>query len=434
MSRYQKYKPTGIEWIGDIPEHWEAIRLKFIGDAIIGITYTPSEITNNEEDILVLRSSNIQNGKLAFNDCVYIKKEIKPKHLTKEGDILICARNGSIKLVGKSALIFKEYEGNTFGAFMSVFRSKYGQFLFYFFNSQIFRAQAGLFSTSTINQITSDTLNNLIIALPPLKEQIAIADYLDKKTAAIDTVITKKQKLMALLQEERTAIINQAVTKGINPNAKLKPTGKDWLGEIPEHWEVVPMTKYLEKIVDYRGRTPKKVDFGIFLITARNIKKGKIDYETSREYIEVASYEEVMSRGELRKGDVLFTTEAPLGEVANVDRLGMAVAQRVIKFSGKAKVLDNYYLKYWLLSYNFQLDLNSYATGSTALGIKSSRLHHLKLVLPPKNEQTQIVDFIVKQTEKIDTTIEKIEKEINLLNEYRTSLISEVVTGKLKIL
>lgn len=213
MTSYSTYKPSGIEWIGEIPSHWEVKKLKFFGESIIGITYSPDDVTIDGSGILVLRSSNIQNGILAFEDCVFVKKRIQSKYFTKEGDILLCARNGSAHLVGKSAYIDKGNSGSTFGAFMTVFRSQFGKIFYYFFNSQVFKAQTGLFSTSTINQLTSDTLNNMFVAVSPdIEEQTFIANFLDKKTAQIEKLIANKQKLIELLKEERIAIINELVS------------------------------------------------------------------------------------------------------------------------------------------------------------------------------------------------------------------------------
>ena len=183
MKKYDTYKESGIEWIGHIPTDWQVIRLRYRGKSIIGITYKPEQVVTDKEDgILVLRSSNVQNGKLDFNDNVYVNKEINVNQLTKEGDILVCARNGSAHLVGKSAYIPKEWENVTFGAFMSIVRTDLDKFLFYYFNSQVFKGQKGLFATSTINQLTSNMLNNLDIPIPPTKsEQTQIANYLDRK-------------------------------------------------------------------------------------------------------------------------------------------------------------------------------------------------------------------------------------------------------------
>ena len=174
----------------------------------------------------------------------------------------------------------------------------------------------------------------------------------------------------------------------------------DWRNT--KDWNAVPLTKYLESIIDYRGRTPEKTDSGRFLVTARNIKNGRIDYEISQEFTPEKEYQRIMTRGMPQIGDVLFTTEAPLGEVANVDDDSIALAQRIIKFRPKSDLLNPYFLKYWILSHSFQSDLHQYATGSTVLGIKGSKLCLLKLNLPPIKEQTEIVNFLDHKTQKID--------------------------------
>ena len=209
---------------------------------------------------------------------------------------------------------------------------------------------------------------------------------------------------------------------------KYKYSGIEWIGELPEHWDVGGLTKYLESIVDYRGKTPTKVDDGIFLVTAKNIKTGKIDYLNSKEYVKEEEYEEIMRRGKPKKGDVLFTTEAPLGEVANVDREDIALAQRIIKFVGKKEAVDNYYLKYWIMSNSFQSNLQTFGTGSTATGIKASKLSKLILVLPYIREQAQIANFLDQKTSEIDLLIADKKKLIELLEEKRQTIITEAVT------
>ena len=162
---------------------------------------------------------------------------------------------------------------------------------------------------------------------------------------------------------------------------RYKDSGVIWIGEVPEHWEVVGLTKYLASLVDYRGRTPTKSEDGIFLVTARNIRNGFIDYEASQEYIVPGEYEAVMSRGLPQLGDVLFTTEAPLGQVAIIDRTDIALAQRILKFRGDSSRLSNYFLKYWIMGGACQFNLEQLATGSTALGIKGSKVGQVRLCL-----------------------------------------------------
>lgn len=433
MNRYKKYKDSGIAWLGEVPEHWNVKRLKFLGDIILGLTYSPENITNEDNGTLVLRSSNIQNGKLVFEDNVFVNSDIPQKMITTEQDILICSRNGSRSLIGKCALIEKYGLNQTFGAFMTVYRTPYRKFVYYALNSEIFKSQLGLFLTSTINQLTTQVLGNFNIAFPPRDEQTAIAHYLDTKLGEIDALIDKQQTLLEKLAERRTATITAAVTRGLNPNAPMKNSGVEWLGDVPAHWDVSPFKLVMNSIIDYRGKTPEKTNSGVFLITARNIKNGIIDYTLSQEFIDEDNYEEVMRRGLPKLGQVLMTTEAPLGEVAQIDRTDVALAQRVLKFDGKKDKLDNRFLKYFILSKAFQASLYKFATGSTALGIKSERLSYLKSLLPPVTEQTAIANYLDQETAKIDRLRDKVEQAISRLKEYRTALITQAVTGKIKV-
>ena len=206
-------KDSGVEWIGDVPEHWQLKRLKDIGTSIIGITYAPEDALGDKTSgLLVLRSSNIQNGRLSLSDTVYVNKKVNPRQIVKKGDILICSRNGSRALIGKNICIDERTKGQTFGAFMTVYRSKYFRFISKFFNSNVFESQSGLFGSSTINQLTVNTLNNFLLILPPLSEQKAIADYLDKKTAQIDQIIKTINTQIEKLKELRKTLINDVVT------------------------------------------------------------------------------------------------------------------------------------------------------------------------------------------------------------------------------
>src|SRR5437879_5625949 len=162
--------------------------------------------------------------------------------------------------------------------------------------------------------------------LPTLQEQHNIATFLDYETARINALIAKKERLIELLQEKRAALISHAVTKGLDPTMPMKDSGVDWLGEIPAHWEVLQLRRVVDKFVDYRGATPTKVIGGVPLITARNIKNGAIDFTLSQEYISEKEYSERMVRGFPELGDVLVTTEAPLGEMAQIIDANVALA------------------------------------------------------------------------------------------------------------
>ncbi|SDR67083.1 type I restriction enzyme, S subunit [Polaribacter sp. KT25b] len=230
-----KLKPSGIEWLGDIPEHWETKRMKFLGDAIIGLTYSPSEMVDEGEGTLVLRSSNVQKGKLAYEDCVYVTTEIPEKKRTRVGDILICSRNGSIKLVGKNALIDEKASNESFGAFMTVVRSPYFEYLHYYFNSASFKAQSGMFFTSTINQLTTGVLNQIIVSIPKnIKEQNEIVSYIKEETSILDKTISTIEKEITLVEEYKTALIAEAVTGKIDVREFEIPNTEEPLAMVAE--------------------------------------------------------------------------------------------------------------------------------------------------------------------------------------------------------
>ena len=205
-----EFKDSGIPWIGQIPKHWEISKIKYHGTARNGLTYSPSDLTD-ESGILVLRASNIQNDKLSFNDNVYVSCPIKNEIFIKKGDILICATNGSKELVGKNVLI-KENIKCAYGGFMMVLRSEISNFLQYILKSKVFEYHRPSFSTTTINQLTREKLLNLEFPLPPLNEQKEIAEFLDKKCEKIDRLNENYTKQITTLKEYKKSLIYECVT------------------------------------------------------------------------------------------------------------------------------------------------------------------------------------------------------------------------------
>jgi type I restriction enzyme S subunit len=216
-------KDSGIEWIGEIPKHWEMTKMKYLGETIIGLSYSPEDMVDENEGILVLRSSNIQQGKLYLEDNVYVRTKVKEKIILREGDILICSRNGSRNLIGKNVVIDSRMVGNTFGVFMSIFRTKYWGFISKVLNSPIFHNQSDLFLTSTINQLTSDTLNNFVIPFThDENEREEVVKYLDQITQDIDTLISIEQQRIETLKEYRQSLISEVITGKVRVCEEVK--------------------------------------------------------------------------------------------------------------------------------------------------------------------------------------------------------------------
>lgn len=273
----------------------------------------------------------------------------------------------------------------------------------------------------------------LVIPVPSVLKQAAIADFLDRETAQIDELIVKQNALIELLGERRTAVVTRAVTRGLSLSSPVRASSLEEVDEIPAAWEERPFLSCFSGRVDYRGATPAKTDTGVPLVTARNVKQGWIDYSLSEEFVSAENYADIMRRGLPEIGDVLMTMEAPLGNVALVDRTDVAFAQRVVKFRPRRSSVDPDFICFAMNSEYFQSQLAKRATGSTALGIKASKLHGLRVALPPLAEQQAIAASLRNADSRSDAVTAKARAAIALLQERRAALITAAVTGMIDV-
>lgn len=424
LPRYESYKDSGVQWLGEIPSHWDVKRMKFV------VANVGDKIDAKESDLRYFGLENIESFTGKLLDSVELESE-GIGHRFQKDDVLFG------KLRPYLAKVFLAQEEGLSSTEALVFRSSeviYPKFLSYYCLSQDFINEVnGTTFGSKMPRASWDDISSFRMVYPSLDEQKFIADFLDKRLAQVDALIVKQETLLEKLAEQRVALISHAVTKGLNPTVEMKKTGIKWIGDIPKHWKIMGLKKSLASIVDYRGKTPEKVEQGVFLVTARNIKNGFIDYSLSKEYVEKDLYLDIMSRGLPEIGDVLLTTEAPLGEIAQIDKTDIALAQRIIKFRGKKDVINNTFLKYFMLSRSFQDSLYTYSSGSTAIGIKAERLSYLKVAVPPLEEQEIISNFIAEGVHDIDGMVDKVHQTIQVLREYRSTLITQVVTGKIDV-
>jgi len=222
LDPYPKLNPSGIEWLGDVPRHWVVKRLRFLGDAIIGLTFDPGDIVDEGRGTLVLRASNVVAGRIVLEDTLFVRGPIPDRLITRAGDILICSRSGSRALIGKNAMIDERSAGLTFGTFMTVFRSSHNEFLSYVFNSQLFEFQSGAFLTSTINQLTVSNLYSFEVPVPPPSEQRLITAFLRREVARIDELSATIEEAVERALEYRSALTTAAVTGKIDVRGLAK--------------------------------------------------------------------------------------------------------------------------------------------------------------------------------------------------------------------
>ncbi len=432
---YAEYKKTQLGWLSQIPSHWEVMRLKYLGDALIGLTYSPGEVVDDGEGILVLRSSNVQNRQLAFDDNVYVNKKIPEKLITKKGDILICARNGSRTLIGKNAQIDESAAGISFGAFMSIFRSPHNDYLSKVFNSPLFEYQSGSFLTATINQLTTGNLNSFKIPLPAEAEREKIASFLDYETAKIDTLIEKYHQLIKLLKEKCQAVISHAVTKGLNPDAPMRDSGVEWLGEVPEHWEVSNMDYALNAIGDVDHYMPKSVEKGIPYVMTGDLKElaSSINFKDCKQ-VNHNNYLKLSKKIKSSRGDVIMARYATIGTVSYIDiDADFLVSYSCVTIKPNLSKAVGLYLFYYFKSDAFLQGIQSQVNTNTQGNVGVNDLKKIKVALPPLAEQSKLIEYLQSKISKLDSISDRSQAAIALAQERRTALISAAVTGKIDV-
>ena len=437
MKSYSKYKPSGVDWLGEIPEHWCIWKMtricEKIGDGLHG---TPEY--EEGSGIFFVNGNNLSNGKIEINENT---KEIESKNfnlIKKEislGSVLysingtignIAIYNGENILLGKSAAFF-------------VCRNKIiNLYLFHYLtsNSVLIHLNSTTEGT-TIKNVSLDTLRNLKIPLPSLEEQQSIINFLDYKTGQCDRFIANRQKQIELLNEQKAAIINKSVTKGINTNAKMKPSGIEWIGDIPEHWKVSKV-KFIANVkgrIGFRGYTiTDLVDEGQGALTlgATHIdKNGEINL-TKPVFISWDKYyesPEIM----VEQGDILVVQRGSIGVVGivNLD-IGYATINPSLTILKKVN-MNRYLLFLQLRSKIVKEHINVNFNETAVPMLSQNQILNFNILLLPTEEQQSIVDFITKETSKIETLISKYQKQIDLMQEYRTALISQAVTGKIDV-
>lgn len=415
-------KESGIDWIGQIPEEWEVIKFKYLGDVKQGLTYSPSDIVDKDEGILVLRSGNIQNGILDFNNNVYVKTKVAESIVLRKNDILITARNGSPALIGKNAIIDTDITA-TFGAFMMVFRankSLFSKFAFYLMNVS-FNFYRTFFTTSTVNQLTAAIFNGIEVPLPSISEQQKIADFLDKKTAQLDKVKSLLEEQIQKLKDYRSSLIYETVTKGLDKTVPMKDSGIDWIGQVPQGWEISKI-RYL-----VTTRSEKRItDSSIPYIGLESIESqtGKF-VETG---IQVDKSENIV----VEIGDVLFGKLRPYLRKYWRATFPSTASSEFLVF--QSSELDMNFLYYAIQSDSFIEEVNTSTYGSKMPRASWEYIKNMKIAFPSSLvEQQKIADFLDKKTIQIDKLIQIKNEQIDNINKQRQTLIYDYVTGKRRV-
>ena len=431
---YPAYKDSGVEWLGEVPEKWHTMRFKYLLSE--PLKYGANEVAELDDPNLprYVRITDVnEDGTLREETFKSLPEDIAKPYLLRDGDLLF-ARSGAT--VGKTFYYQDSWGRAAYAGYLIrgqlAAHKMIAKFAAYFAQSRNYWGWLGSsVIQATIQNVSAEKYAGLVLGIPSADEQRAIAVFLDRETARIDQLIAKKERQIELLQEKRSALISHAVTKGLNPKAKMKDSGIEWLGEIPEHWEVKPI-KCIGTIKYGLGTPPEQRDDGVAIIRATDIHQGKIfaesiqrvdpdDVPWSRDP-ELRTNDILVVRSGAYTGDSAIVPEEWDGAIAGYDMV-LRVKHAIPRFVSYA-LLSKYLLE-------GQIYLEKMRAAQPHLN--AEELGSFYIVLPPYEEQKSIVRHIDEHLSQIDIMIAKIEASSGLLREYRTAVISAAVTGKIDV-
>ena len=423
--RYERYKGSGVEWIGEIPVEWEVKPLKRVFKIVNGGTPSSSEENYWNGEIVWITPNDL--SKLTE---VYIKDS--ERKITEDG-----LYNCSAKKVPMNSIIISTRAPIGYVAIAGVdLCTNQGckslvptkvinhEYFYYWIYSISFYLNA-LGQGTTFMELSNSSLSMVELLIPSMNEQKAIANFLYEKTAEIDALIADKEKVIELLQEKRQAIISEAVTKGLNPNVRMKDSGIEWIGEIPGHWDIRRI-KYLSNIRNVKASDGDNDKTYVGLESIES-KTGKLLTNNNDEQQAVGETANIF-----KKGDVLFGKLRPyLAKCIVADFNGRCTSELLVLRTGSNMLPEYLYL--FMLSPIFIDVVNSSTYGAKMPRASWDFIGNLRIPLPSIKEQEEIVEYLIKLKNNMDDLIFDISTQINKLKEYRQSLISEAVTGKIDV-
>ena len=437
IKPYEKYKDSGIAWLDVIPKHWGIVKLTGVSELVRGnSTFKKDELLNSGKYVALQYGKTYKVNEVDEKFNFYVNDEFyKESQIVNHGDIIFISTSETLEDLGHS-VFYNRNDLGLLGGEQILLKPKNnvnGKYLYY--STKEFAKELKKYATGVkVYRFNVNDLKTIYTSIPPLSEQTAIANFLDYKTAKIESFIFKKKQLIKLLNEQKAGIINDAVTKGLNPNAKMKPSGIEWLGDIPEDWEIVKLTGVCDLV---RGNSTFKKDEllsngkYVALQYGKTYKVNEVD-EKFNFYVNDQFYKESQI---VNHGDIIFISTSEtiedLGHSVYYNRndLGLLGGEQIL-----LKPKNNVNGKYLYYSTKeFGKELKKYATGVKVYRFNVNDLKTINASIPPLSEQTAIVSHIEKETSIITKTISTIEKEIALVQEYRTALIAEAVTGKIDV-
>ena len=427
MKTYPEYKSSGIDWLGEIPSHWGVISGKWAVNFTYGFPADSKLFSIEKKGLPLIRIRDIYS---TDTEVYYEGDDYPSESIINNGDLLI-GMDGDFNVSrwrGTRAILNQrvcKYED-------SEAISK--NYMFYILPLILNEINATKYAT-TVKHLSATDLSEMKLTVPPMQEQAVIAAYLDDVTGKVDALIAEKQKQVEDLRDYRNSIITETVTRGINPDAHLRPSGVDWLGDIPEHWKDTKLKYLVTKVgsgITPRGGAEVYSDSGILFLRSQNIYDDGLHLDDPK-YIST-EIDEDMSNSRVFKNDLLLNiTGASIGRCYLYNLEESANVNQHVCIVRVMEKISPLYLKLVINSRIGQTQIALYQTGGNREGLNYEQLRNFYIPLPPLSEQLQIADYLDEKTAKIDTLIEELEAQLGDLATYKQAVITEAVTGKVDV-
>jgi type I restriction enzyme S subunit len=443
MKKYQSYKSSGLGWLETIPEHWSISRLKYLGHLYGGLTGKSGVDFNNDDNPQnkpYIPYTNIFNNTYISKDHYHYVSidEGEIQNRVRKYDLFFLMSSETHKDLGKSCILIEDVDELYLNSFCKGFRINdkniYPLFLNYQILGHLHREMISYEGKGfTRINLRQDKLNDLFIFYPSLEEQKQIVQFLDKKTELIDKLISTKEQKIDLLKHQRTSLIKEVITKGLNSNVEIKDSGIEWIGEIPKHWRVLPL-KYFGLITLGKMLTPEEKDGYILkpYLRSQNIQIDKVDISDIKE---MWFSDNELQKLRLKKGDLLINEGGDVGRTSiwneELEECYFQNSVNRVRFNEKTESI--YYFLYQSHLFHNVGYYSSCVNGVSISHLTKEKLESVRFLRPPLNEQKQITEYLNIRTKEIDELVSMEQNKIDLLKEYRQSLISEVITGKIDV-
>jgi type I restriction enzyme S subunit len=445
VKQYPNYRDSGVEWLGPIPSHWRVSKLKWLAN--VNLSNVDKKSKEDEPSVELCNYTDVYYNEQITSEIEFMEATASVEQINslslEAGDVIITKDSETADDIAVPAYVSNTLPGVICGYHLALIRPNaervLGSYLFRSFTANGLQDQFEIAANGVTRYgIGKRTIENSLFVVPSLEEQSSIVAFLNAKTSKIDDIIAMKQRLIKLLEEERVAVISTAVTQGLDPDVPKRPSGIPWLGDIPAHWEVRKLKWLAEVKLSNVDKKSKEDELAVKLCNYTDVYYNE-QITTDIEFMEATARLDQIESLALKKGDVIITKDSETADDIAVPAYvpetlpGVVCGYHLAHIRPSEGLINGNYLFRSFTAHGIRDQFEVSANGVTRFGIGKQTIENSLFLAPPTEEQEVIAQYLEKKGMEIDSAVIRAKKEISLLQEYRTALISQAVTGRIDV-